>query len=511
MFTAYKENALALALICAGALAPLSRALAADTLAFNRFTIQAPFKLTHPLLPADILPAPGKEVIAFGVDDKGQKWLAVYGFAPQSQKYEVLRQLALAPGIYGFDIGDGKETNDQGLYLLSSEQVLRLSPGEEGLTVIANVRSLSLSPRAEFISRIDFVRDLNGDKQDDLLIGDFNEVHLLLSQADGKYRLQDLPIKAQVQQLRSGASYSLAKTYVADMDLDGRVDLVNIGEGEFEVYRQQEDGGFGTSAWYIPSRLAFSAREWWDQRDAYGETPDQSNLMYRKVQDLRDINQDGLADLVVRYTRSSGVFDKANDYEIYLGEAKDGKLAFQSEPSSLVKTGGTLIDFKFTDVDQDEKAEVLVTGLDIGLTQIIGALISGSIDQDVHLFEQDAQSKFGKHARISKRVEMKFSLTSGQSGSPVVALADFNGDGIKDLLLSDGDKQLNIFFAHKSAGPGDELFASRAEKLSLTLPQDGEMLITEDLDGDGKEDILINYGRQDDAELQSSFTILHAG
>lgn len=510
MFYCYKKSALAIISVCALA-ASVSQALAADALAFNRSTIQTSFKLTHPLLPADILSAPGKEVIAFGVDDEGGKWLAIYGQNPQTHKYEQLKQLALPADIYGFDVSEDEPDRTQGLFFLSSSQVLQWQgESEQAFKPIAKVQSLSLSPRADFISRVDFIRDVNGDKLADIVIADFTQVHLWLSTAEGgndnQWQVQSLPITSLMRQFAGGTSYTLAKLYVGDMDLDGRVDLVTIGEGEFEVYRQREGGLFETLPWFMPSRLALSGRDWWDRRDAYGESLDQSNLLYRKVEELKDINHDGLIDLVVRYSRSSGVLDKSNDYEIYLGTAQKGKLVFPLKPDSVVKADGVLTDLKFVDIDKDEKSEVLVAGLDIGLSQIIGALLSGSIDQDMHLFRQDAKGNFGDSASVSKRVEIKFSLTSGESGSPVVALADLNGDGLKDLLLSDGDDGLQVYLGE----PGDKVFGSRSQEVKLTLPQDGDKLITEDLNGDGREDILISYGRQDDTKLQHSFTILLA-
>ncbi|WP_420028921.1 hypothetical protein [Shewanella benthica] len=75
-----------------------------------------------------------------------------------------------------------------------------------------------------------------------------------------------------------------------------------------------------------------------------------------------------------------------------------------------------------------------MAGFDIGLSQIIGALISASIDQDVYLFKMDENSQFSDDANISKEVE----LTSGQSGTPVVKLADINGKD--DLLIKYGSQ-----------------------------------------------------------------------
>lgn len=129
--------------------------------------------------------------------------------------------------------------------------------------------------------------------------------------------------------------------------------------------------------------------------------------------------------------------------------------------------------------------------------------MSGSIDQDVHLFTMDDKRRFAAKPNMSKSVELSFSLTSGQSGAPVVKLADIDGDKRQDLLLSDGDTELDLFLGSAKGAPFD-----RKESLKLTLPIDGDMLSSEDLNLDGKADLLIKYGRQDKAELQSQFLVI---
>ncbi|MFA0373254.1 FG-GAP-like repeat-containing protein, partial [Vibrio sp. 10N.222.54.F6] len=115
---------------------------------------------------------------------------------------------------------------------------------------------------------------------------------------------------------------------------------------------------------YVSVRQPISGIDWWNKRDAYGEQLDQSELVYRKVEELKDINNDGITDLVVRYTKSSGVFDRANDYEVYLGENQKGKLVFPKVANSVVKAEGTLTGLQFIDIDSDDKVEVMVAGFD---------------------------------------------------------------------------------------------------------------------------------------------------
>ena len=479
-------------------------------------SVETSFKLTHPILPANLLATSGKELVTFGVDDSRQKWLAVFAFDKLEGKYTESLKVKLPRELASFDLtqrdneGSSANANEmQQLMFLSSKHLIKFVPADKlnPFQIVADINSMSLKDRPDYISDSDFIRDLNGDGLDDIIISDFDQVELFIAQTDGRYHRQSLPIKPQVRLYNDGVRYTQSKIYSADINLDGKPDIVRIGEGELEVYRQEESGHFDPIAKYSSVRLAISGLDWWSKRDAYGEQLDQSDLIYRKVEQLKDINNDGLIDMVVRYTKSSGVLDRVNDYEIYLGENIKGQLTFPKKPNSVIRADGTLTGLEFIDIDGDNKDEVLVAGFDIGLSQIIGALISGNIDQDVYLFKMDENSQFSDDANISKEVELSFSLTSGQSGSPVVKLADINGDGLQDLLLSDGDDTLQIFLGSKS----DRLFVKRSEKIRVQLPQDGGMVTSEDLNGDGKEDLMIKYGQQDDESLQSQFKVILAG
>ena len=480
----------------------------AAELTFNKSTVNAPFELTHPIIAADVLPQSGKELIAFGIDGMKQRKMAIYQLV--EGEYKLLHQYQLPLAVHSFDITSSTTNGLQQLYFLSQDELLLMQPQpidtSLNLVSVAQINSLSFKERPDFISRGEFVKDLNGDSQDDILIHDFTQAHLFLATEQG-FNRQTLPIKPQSRLFEDGATYTQSIVYISDFDLDGLADIVKIGEGELEVYKQTDAKGFDPVAQYVSVSQPISGIDWWNKRDAYGEPLDQSELIYRKVEHLKDLNDDGISDMVIRYTKSTSVFDRVNDYEIYLGEPKEGRISFPKTPSSVVRAEGTLTGLEFVDIDSDNKDEVLVAGFDIGVSQVVGAILSGSIAQDVHLFKMDANSRYSDKSNVTKEVELNFSLSSGQSGNPVVKLADLNGDGLKDLLLSEDESTLRIYLG--KAGNG--LFSRKAQEHELQLPTDGEMIMVEDLNDDGREDLLIKYGRQDDKSLANQFRVFFAG
>ncbi len=507
------QVAVALSLVVTSTLGFVSTSYAADKKAkvdFKELNITSPYEITHPIMAADILPQEGTELLTFTVDEANNRKMLVYGYNVKDKSYAIIDELLIDKSYFTFDLSEPEEGRKQHLYFMSSTQLVEYKGKEKSafdkLIPIATVNSIFLKDSPQFITRGDFIKDLNQDELDDFLIPDFNGVHLYLGQKEGTPIKQSLPIKPQVRIFDDGARYTTTPLFISDVNFDKQFDIVQVGEGEMYVYLQNEAGEYESTPHVMPIKSSISGTNWWDKRDNTGESLDQSNLKYHKLEELRDVDNDGVTDMVVRYTQSSGVLDKTNDYEVYLGKNNKGKLEFSDEPNSVIKADGTLTGLEFVDIDNDDKYEVLLSGFDIGLAQIIGALLAGSIDQNVFLFKIDSNGNYSPKPNVSREVELNFSLTKGQSGSAVVKLADVNGDNLKDMVLSKGDDRLKIYLGKK----GDKAFSKRSITYKTNLPKDGNKLFVHDLNNDGKDDILMKYSSLDDESLARQFKVLLA-
>jgi hypothetical protein len=493
-----------------------STKLVGSKLAFEQHTITAPFKVILPVIALDIITDKEStidELVVIGEDESKQTWLAVYAFHEKTNNFILADKMVLPDEYFAFDVSE----NLEGLYFLAKNKVVSLaynnpiqkdSSLKSGLHLQhkQDVDSIFLINKSSFITKKDFIQDINKDGSDDIVLPDFEQTNLWLSSKNEQaYIYQHLAINTQAELSRGGIDFRPISLFYADFNLDSRQDIAWISKGSINYFSQNEEGTFAEQQSSIALADTIYGLNWWQLRESDGESPDQSNLTHRAVEQIKDINGDGMVDVIVRYTQSSGVLDRANDYEFYMGYInQDNQLEFPKTANTVIKAEGTSTDLKIVDVNKDDKFEVLLSSFELSVSNIIGALLSGGIDQNVLLFALNDENSYEDDPFISKEVELNFSLTSGQSGQPIVLLSDVNGDGLQDLILSSGEDKLAIFLGQNSS----RLFNRKASKHETLLPKNGALFEHHDLNQDGKEDFIMRYGRLDDESMANKVTIL---
>lgn len=490
--------------------------LASTKLTFEHYKITAPFKVSLPVIAVDIVTTeqfPADELVIIGEDEQKQTWLAVYVLDEKKNDFILFEKLHLPKKYFAFDVSENK----QGLYFLAKAEVVVLNFGNGSnqdesqqsslfLQHKQSISSIYLQNKPSFIARKNFIQDVNKDGLDDIILPDFEYTNLWLATKDSQgHFYQHLPINTQVELNRNGISFNPLTLFFADLSLDGQQDIAWVSQGKINYFNQLKQGTFSSEQKTLTIENSIYGLNWWQIKESDGENLDQSKLTHRVVEEIKDINGDGLVDVVVRFTKSSGVLDRVNDYEFYLGFSnKNGQLEFPKTANTVIKAEGTLTGLNIVDVNNDGKFEVLLSSFELSLSNIIGALLSGGIDQNVLLFALNDNDVYTSDSIIDKEVELSFSLTSGQSGEPIVLLTDVNGDSLQDLVLSSGDDQLKIFLGQNNA----RLFSRKASKHKLMLPKDGALFEHHDINHDGKKDFIMRYGRLDDTSMANQVTIL---
>lgn len=494
---------------CLGLLA--FQTIAKNTEIFKQQQIDLGFNVTQPVLIADLLPQVGKELVVVGVDEKQQRTLAIYSFDSQSHTFIEQHKIKIADNVFAYDVGEPLKDGLQHLYLLDKTSVYQYVPADlshnSAWLQTESVSSMYLGDKADSFQKMDFVQDINNDGLDDIMLPHFEHLNLWLSDCCGARHSQNLPIAARIEMYDSGVGYDVQEIYFQDMNADGKTDLVTVEQGQLNVYLQKEDMRFSDSATKVKINQTIYALDWWDVKGANGQQMDQSNIQHRVVRKIDDLNGDGIPDIAVQFTKSTGVLDKIIDFEFFYGVMHKGTLSYSDQANTKVTSEETLSDLTFLDRDMDGKKEVSVSSFDIGISQIVGALLSGSIDQDVLIFSMDENDQFGKSPLVSQEVEMTFSLSSGTQGQPLVKMIDINGDAVKDIVYSDGDDLIRILLATPEQ---KKAYAKRSLRQQIAMPKNPYNAATEDLNGDGRTDLVLHHGSADSPELLKKVIVLLA-
>lgn len=470
---------------------------------FEQKEFNVDFNITHQILTANFVGDQNKELLIVGVNNDNERLFAIFGHDPVSQQYRQILQQKIPASSVAFDLmtsSDGYEN----LILVQPHRLSILNFEHEKKIIDFEIDSIYLNEHPQFIAKKEFVRDLNGDGLDDIYLSGFAKTSIFLQQTNGELVANPLPIMSTVDMGRSEISFSEKTIHIGDVNFDDKQDLIVLNNHQLEIFEQDKDGRFNSLSNHLVLPKEISAVPWWNMRGTDGESLDQSDLKHRMLEKIEDINGDSIPDLMVRQTQSSGVFDRQNVYEIYFGIKKQGKLVFNKEHDTQVSASGTLSGLKLLDINDDGKKEILVSSFDIGVSQIIGALLSGSIDQDVYIFALDDKDQYNEEPLFSEEVDLNFSLSSGSTGQAVILSADLNGDGFKEVMLSAGESRFDIF----EGEPNTPYFKTRAKRHKLTLPHNGSMVISADLNNDSKQEVIIRYGKQDKESLRRKIVIL---
>ena len=342
-------------------------------------------------------------------------------------------------------------------------------------------RNWTSSPKTQIFS------DLNEDGDDDFLMPSFLGWEVALSKNGGFNSLQTIgPLpRMSYRDNVEYVGYRSNSPFLIDVNIDGMSDLAFWINGKFSVYLQKIDGSFNEDPIALDPKQNDVLGDYF-QIDL-GENADNREGTSRLLDGVEDVDGDGLKDLILKNIKAEGIFGWESQYEIYRGiNDNNGLLGFESAASSMIKTRGYQLSNDYSDLTGDGKQEFVITSVDVGIGTIIKALLTRSVSTDVSIYKMAGQV-FEDRPSISKSVSVSFDFSNGELFIPAVLSADINGDGLKDLLVQRGTDTLLVYLAEKSS----KLFSKKAIRLKLVLPKSRDGFIIEDLNSDGRDELIL--------------------
>ena len=364
---------------------------------------------------------------------------------------------------------------------------------------------------------VDISRDVNHDGRDDLVIPGVDGFRVFVQTGDGGFAA---PSKVgPVEPFRDAFGFDekrsygqvglspltvpmyLSRVHEVDYNLDGRSDLVFWNGDHFEVHYQDARGLFDPVADTFTTdapfdsdgaySLAFAFRGASSFRLAFGL---RKRTKYTMLHSFRDMDADGVADLVTFSVEGRSLIKQRSQYEVYFGAPAGDGISFSRHRSSAVRArvkappGGGYSSARLEDYNGDGRLDVGLMALRTGVGKMIRALLNRSISISFELATAE-NGGYPEEATVRRTVRSDIGIRGGRDAGfwPPVLTGDVNGDGSADLLVGRSRQELQLFVG------GPDMLAREPQKIAVTLPGDERNSWLVDLDDDGKQDLLMHH------------------
>ena len=364
------------------------------------------------------------------------------------------------------------------------------------------VPSIYRADAVEFDADVTIARDLTGDGLDDLLMPDFAGWRFAVALAAGGFSEPQLFGPKPLMNVGSAryVNFTAHTPYVFDHNQDGLQDVAFWNDGALEVYQQFVQADASPAFSTEPVRLTVAPNIESDAFFSLSIGTDEDNPTGRQVllDAIEDLDGDGLPELVVYSVTGEGLFGKETRYEIHRGELDaQNLLSFEAQPSSVIGSGGVQINVERQDLDGDGTLEMLVTSFDLGIGSIIRGLLSRTANLQLAIYAM-RDGRYLEDPVLTRKVTAKLDIANGDIFVPAVLAGDVDGDGLKDLLVQDGDDKLKVFIGQTGKRP----FARSPLLIDMELPEGAGSVRVVNLDGDAIDDLLLVFDADKSAKQQ---------
>jgi hypothetical protein len=258
---------------------------------------------------------------------------------------------------------------------------------------------------------------------------------------------------------------------VADVDGDGRGDLVASNRHEVLVFLGREAGGFSEKA---------------DQRHVLRRISEAELVRATgtaRVQ-TRDWNGDGRADLLVSSTQG-GLLRAHTRTTLHVN--RGGTWDVQ-KPDQTFEVEGGWAATSFEDFDGDGKLEFGEVRLSLQILELVEILLTRTIDPQLRVYRRAHATPFEPKPAISRTLDLGVSFETQRTVGFLPALMDMNSDGRLDLIAPTDGSALEIHLG--APGPA---FDSRAIRQAFDTTG---VIRFGDLDRDGLLDLVLHDPRR---------------
>ena len=460
----------------------------ANGLRFDERVINAGFHIEQPIITAN-LRGDGRHVIVAGRDSDHVQHLAVYAVNEPDSPVA-----SLQPGTHLIAYDVGHLGDQDALYFIEPGRIVRYDLDAGTFNDFLEIQTIYGQRRSGKIVPIDFIRDINGDDRDDVVVPDTAGYRVRLQRADGSLGDEVVLEDSSAMTVSNGRVTFESRPLVSGiMTADEMPDLVVWRCDTLLVYEQLADDRFAGKPIRIRLDIDLqSEAEMQNRTEGFGAV-NQEGLVETRIWQIEDLNGDQLPDILTESLLNQGVFDKENDFRLHLGRRDDEMISYSANEDALLASSGLQYGIVATDLDGDGRSDLVVRKVRMSFGRVIRALLAGNVPLQLHFYRMTDDDTFPTEANYITKTNVQFSVSSGQVDIPAIRVADFDGDGLQDLLMQTDSNELQFQPGIRS----EALFSETTTEVGLILPRNGELVTTEDLNGDDKADLVIRYNESD--------------
>jgi len=284
---------------------------------------------------------------------------------------------------------------------------------------------------------------------------------------------------------------------VADLDGDGRPDLLIARDEHVRGYLQAADGSFSNEPSFVHT---FAVRpKGTDDAEPSPSADEEHDRNFSIQMRLLDIDGDGRADAVITTTKTAGISSATTTVYLFFGTAK----GFADQPDQVIRTEGVnFVGTQIADLTGDGHPDLLIPSFKLSLFAIIRALTAKSAKVKFLLYPFGAaERRFAEKPTAERSLTFKLSLEGGSDQQAVDMYGDFFGDKRLNLAFGEEEGVLSLY----GAGAPGHIFAD--DPMSKVSVRGYGEVTPFDLEGAGRSDLVLHYPRS--AGHESEIAVVH--
>ena len=348
----------------------------------------------------------------------------------------------------------------------------------------------------EPIPNLQWIAGLTGNGESELIVPRFDGLEVIEFK-DGKLTsLGRLAVRPRTRFWRGLTNQSIAHDlpvlFYRDVDGDGWQDVIAFNEGELWVFSLHGSGA-GPITPLIQQDL--QPPEPFDPRKPYD--PPMRLVM------AGDLNGDKLLDLVIsKNAPTDSDFQSKSTTLVFFGRPSPAGVAFPDKADQVFPAEGFTLPIVL-DLNADGREDLIQVNVEVTFWNAVRAIVSRSVKAEAGFYLMAEDGRYPRQANEVESYSVNFSL-SRFGHQPIATWGDVNGDGLPDLLLSSGKRELGIHLGR----PGKFWNSSADIKITDDLPINQSRLIVRDLNGDKRHDMILTYTRDDNRQMPDTVGLL---